>query len=271
MRHFGIFLRSNVAELAEFLRDIEEKCKIDGIFLCFEENNTYGFSGLSLQEIEKKCEILISFGGDGTLISALHKIHSLPILGVNAGKLGFLTGVSLKDFSSFLPRLVQKDYRVDAHSMLSVFLEGKKIANALNEVLISKKTFSAMIDIEAHIDQKILNHYYCDGLIIGTPTGSTAYNVSAGGSVVYPFCKNILLTPLAPHSLTQRPMILDDQAMLEFQVKQDSQIIIDGQRVFDFPSHAKLSISYEGENARLICAKDYDYFSILREKFNWGK
>lgn len=271
MRHFGIFLRSNVAELAGFLKEIESICKLHDITLCFEEGNPYGFLGFSLKEIEEKCELLISFGGDGTLISALHKINSLPILGVNAGKLGFLTGVSLKDFSAFLPCLVQKDFRVEAHSMLSVFLEGKKIANALNEVLISKKTFSAMIDIEAHIDEKILNRYYCDGLIVGTPTGSTAYNVSAGGSVVYPFCKNILLTPLAPHSLTQRPMILDDRARLKFQVKQDSQIIIDGQRVFDFPSDAKLSIFYQGEHAKLICAKDYDYFSILREKFNWGK
>lgn len=271
MRHFGVFLRSNVEKLAESLKEIEEICKLNNITLCFEEGNTYGFSGFSLEEIKKRCEILISFGGDGTLISALHKINSLPILGVNAGNLGFLTGVSLKDFSAFLPCLIQKDFRVDSHSMLSVFLEGKKIANALNEVLISKKTFSAMIDIEAHINERILNHYYCDGLIVGTPTGSTAYNVSAGGSVVYPFCKNILLTPLAPHSLTQRPMILDDRAKLEFQVKQDSQIIVDGQRVFDFAPGSKLSIAYEGEKAKLICAKDYDYFSILREKFNWGK
>lgn len=271
MRHFGIFLRSNVVELAEFLKDIEKTCKSNGIALCFEEGNAYGFSGFSLQEIEKKCEMLISFGGDGTLISALSKINSLPILGVNAGHLGFLTGVNLRDFFAFLPLLIQKDYQINQHSMLSVFLDGEKIANALNEVLISKKTFSAMIDIEAHIDKKILNHYYCDGLIVGTPTGSTAYNISAGGSVVYPFCKNILLTPLAPHSLTQRPMILDDGVRLDFYVEQDSQIIIDGQRVFDFLPNSRLSIFYEGESAKLICAKDYDYFSILREKFNWGK
>lgn len=254
-----------------FLKEIEKTCRLNGIGLCFEEGNAYGFSGCSLQEIEEKCELLISFGGDGTLISTLHKIHSLPILGVNAGKLGFLTGVSLQDFPAFLFCLIQKDFRVESYAMLSVFLEGKKIANALNEVLISKKTFSAMINIEARIDEKILNHYYCDGLIVGTPTGSTAYNVSAGGSVVYPFCKNILLTPLAPHSLTQRPMILDDRAKLEFEVRQDSQIIIDGQRAFDFSPHSKLNILYEGENARLVCAKDYDYFSVLREKFNWGK
>lgn len=108
-------------------------------------------------------------------------------------------------------------------------------------------------------------------MIVGTPTGSTAYNVSAGGSVVYPFCKNILLTPLAPHSFTQRPMILDENVRLEFQVKQDSQIIVDGQRVFDFPTGSVLAVAYEGDNARLICAKDYDYFSILREKFHWGE
>lgn len=271
MRYFGIFLRSDVEGLANFLEDVIRVCEGNGIRLCFEENNAYGFCGSSLHEIEEKSELLISFGGDGTLISALHKINSLPILGVNAGKLGFLTGVSLKDFPMFLPHLIKNRFRVESYAMLSVFLDGKKIANALNEVLISKKTFSMMINIEAKIDQKVFNHCYCDGLIVATPTGSTAYNVSAGGSVVYPFCKNILLTPLAPHSLTQRPMILDDRTRLEFEVRQDSQIIIDGQKVFDFPPSSKLTIYYEGENAQLIHDQDYDYFAILREKFSWGK
>ncbi|MCE3048288.1 NAD(+)/NADH kinase [Helicobacter kayseriensis] len=256
--------------MGEILQSLEEICQAHKVSLYYEEGNSYGKEGIGLQEIQKRCQILLSLGGDGTLISTFHKIPSLPILGINAGHLGFLTSVSLESMSAFLPCLFEGKYQIYTHSILSVYLDGRKIACALNEVLISKKIFPSLIEISAKIQGKQLNHYRCDGLIVATPTGSTAYNISAGGSVVYPYCKNILLTPLAPHSLTQRPMIVGSEMVLEFDVGQDSQIIIDGQKVFHFPKGSRLEICDEGEVAQLVYPNDWDYFALLREKFNWG-
>lgn len=270
MKNFGIFLRPNVEGMDEIVHRLSEFAKAHSLHLFFEKDNAYAIRGIDFEEMEKCCDMLISFGGDGTLIWALHQISSLPILGVNAGNLGFLTGLRLGDFFDFFPLLLRGEFEILPHSMFSVFLDGQRIGRILNEVLISKKTFPAMIEIEAKINQKMFNHYRCDGLIIATPTGSTAYNISAGGSVVYPYCKNILLTPLAPHSLTQRPMILGSDVHLEFEVMQEAQIIIDGQEVFDFSPKSSLRVCDDGESARLIYPKERDYFMVLREKFSWG-
>lgn len=269
MKNFGIFLRADVPEMQEILCQLQKFAKSRDIHLFFEKNNAYDLQGVEIEEMQKQCEMLISLGGDGTLISTLHKSNSLPILGVNAGNLGFLTGVSLKDFFVFFEHLLQGRFEIKSHSMLSIYLDGQKFV-ALNEVLISKKTFPTMIEIEAKINQQKFNRYRCDGLIVATPTGSTAYNISAGGSVVYPYCKNILLTPLAPHSLTQRPVVLGTDVELEFNVKQEAQIIIDGRKMIDFVPQACLKICDDGENAKMVYPQGRDYFTILREKFSWG-
>lgn len=263
----GVFLRANIPQIHTILQTLAHT--LSPYKLIFESNNPYGFDGESLEEIEKKCDFLISLGGDGTLISTLGKIHSLPILGINAGRLGFLTGILISEIESFLP--LSHQHKIEKHAMLSVYLDDNFISHCLNEVVISKKSLPTMTQIEARIDGKALNHYRCDGLIVATPTGSTAYNISAGGSVVYPYCRNILLTPLAPHSLTQRAMVLSDEVELEFEVLGDSKIIIDGQREFGFKPSEVLKVRFEKQYAQLIYPKSRDYFEVLREKFHWGE
>lgn len=263
----GVFLRANIPQIHTILQTLANT--LSPYKLIFESNNPYGFDGKSLEEIERECDFLISLGGDGTLISTLGKIHSLPILGINAGRLGFLTGIVISEIESFLP--LSNQHKIEKHSMLSVYLDDRFISHCLNEVVISKKSLPTMTQIEARIDGKALNHYRCDGLIVATPTGSTAYNISAGGSVVYPYCRNILLTPLAPHSLTQRAMVLSDEVELEFEVLGDSKIIIDGQREFGFKPSEVLKVRFEKQYAQLIYPKNRDYFEVLREKFYWGE
>lgn len=262
----GVFLRANIPTIDTILDSLRASLLPQKVL--FYSHNPYGFDGVSLEEIEKRSEFLISLGGDGTLISTLGKIHSLPILGINAGRLGFLTGIGISQIQSFLPL---HDYKIQKHAMLSLYLNERLISHCLNEVVISKKSLPTMTQIEAKIDGKPLNHYRCDGLIVATPTGSTAYNISAGGSVVYPYCKNILLTPLAPHSLTQRSMVLGDEARLEFEVLEDSKIIVDGQREFGFHPKDVLRVCFEGQYAQLIYPNERDYFEVLREKFHWGE
>lgn len=270
-KYIGVFLREKIPNIHSLLSSLQEQLQTYNYHLLFESENVYGFEGESHKELEKKCELLISLGGDGTLISTLRKIHSLPILGVNAGRLGFLTGIRADELFGFLPKLLNGEYTIEEHAMLRVYLNDTLLSLCINEVLISKNTLSTMTEIEAKINQKSFNRYYCDGLIIATPTGSTAYNISAGGSVVYPYCKNILLTPLAPHSLTQRPMVLSDDMDLEFEVYEESKIIIDGQRMLDFFPNQTLKVSRNPQSARLIYPKERDYFEVLREKFHWGE
>lgn len=270
-KYIGVFLREKIPNIHSILESFEKEIEKYHYGFVYEKDNAYGLEGEELEEIERKCEFLISLGGDGTLISTLRKIHSLPVLGVNAGRLGFLTGIGVLEFLGFLPRLLSGDYRVEEHTMLGVYLNEDLLSLCINEVLISKNTLSTMTQIEAKINQKPFNRYYCDGLIIATPTGSTAYNISAGGSVVYPYCKNILLTPLAPHSLTQRPMVVGDDMELEFEVFEESKIIIDGQRMLDFLPLQTLKVRRNPQSARLIYPKERDYFEVLREKFHWGE
>ncbi|GAA7257920.1 NAD(+) kinase [Helicobacter pylori] len=265
--YVGVFLRAHIPQIHTILHTLSQALSPKNII--FEMNNPYGFEGEDLAVIEQKCDFLISLGGDGTLISTLGKIHSLPILGINAGRLGFLTGIGISQIQSFFSS--ENDYRIEKHAMLSLYLDDHLISYCLNEVVISKKSLPTMVQIEARIDGKPLNCYRCDGLIVATPTGSTAYNISAGGSVVYPYCKNILLTPLAPHSLTQRAMVLSDEVELEFRVLEDSKIIIDGQREFSFSPSQVLRVCFEEQYAHLIYPKQRDYFEVLREKFHWGE
>lgn len=267
--YVGVFLRAHIPQIHTILHTLSQA--ISPKKLIFESNNPYGFEGEDLAQLEKKCEFLISLGGDGTLISTLGKIHSLPILGINAGRLGFLTGVGIGEIESFFPSILEQNYKIEKHAMLSLYLDDCFISHCLNEVVISKKSLPTMTQIEARIDGKALNHYRCDGLIVATPTGSTAYNISAGGSVVYPYCKNILLTPLAPHSLTQRAMVLSDDVELEFEVMGDSKIIVDGQREFGFSPSQVLKVRFEEQYAQLIYPNERDYFEVLREKFHWGE
>lgn len=270
-KYIGIFLREKIPNIHSILELFEREAQGYGYGFLFERDNAYGFEGRSVEELERECEFLISLGGDGTLIATLRKIHSLPILGVNAGRLGFLTGVGVDEFLDFFPKLIRGDYQIQDHAMLRVYLNEDLLSLCINEVLISKNSLSTMTEIEAKINHKPFNRYYCDGLIIATPTGSTAYNISAGGSVVYPYCKNILLTPLAPHSLTQRPMVVGDDIELEFEVLEKSKIIIDGQRMLDFLPNQTLRASRNPHSARLIYPKERDYFEVLREKFHWGE
>lgn len=270
-RYIGVFLREKIPNIHSILESFHQEVQKGGYDFLYEKDNAYALAGVEVEEMEQRCDFVISLGGDGTLISTLSKLHTLPVLGVNAGRLGFLTGVRVDEFLEFLPKLIGGDYRVEEHTMLRVCLNQSLISLCINEVLISKNTLSTMTQIEAKINQKPFNRYYCDGLIIATPTGSTAYNISAGGSVVYPYCKNILLTPLAPHSLTQRPMVLSDDMELEFEVFEESKIIIDGQRVFPFLPSQTLKVSRNPQSAQLIYPKERDYFEVLREKFHWGE
>ena len=236
-----------------------------------------GLRGVEFATLVEWSDILLSIGGDGTLIAMVRRCYgkNIACMGINTGRLGFLTAIMPSELESFLPHLKNATYDLQAHMMLecSIVRDEKPYCNlfALNEFLISKQTLSGLIDIEAKINGWSFNTYFCDSLIVGTPTGSTAYNISVGGSVVYPHCKNILLTPVAPHSLTQRPLIVDSGVKLEFGVREKALLIIDGQESIDILPQDRILIQQSPQYAHLIYPKERNYFQILREKFKWGE
>ena len=236
-----------------------------------------GLRGVEFATLVEWSDILLSIGGDGTLIAMVRRCYgkNIACMGINTGRLGFLTAVMPNELESFLPHLANATYDLQAHMMLEchILRDEKPYCHlfALNEFLISKQTLSGLIDIEAKINGWSFNTYFCDSLIVGTPTGSTAYNISVGGSVVYPHCKNILLTPVAAHSLTQRPLIVDSGVKLEFGVRERALLIIDGQESIDILPQDRILIQQSPQYAHLIYPKERNYFQILREKFKWGE
>ena len=203
----GIILRPSSPELKETYNKIKTLFEEESIEILLEENSAkmIGLEGYSLDELCQKVDFLISVGGDGTLLSVVRKSFKFdkPVLGINLGTLGFLTDISMDQLPNFIKDLKQNIYKIDNRMMVEGSVNLNKFV-AFNDIVISRKSISSMIKIEGKIDGKHFNSYYGDGIIISTPTGSTAYNLSVGGPIVYPLTEAFIVTPVAPHSLTQR-------------------------------------------------------------------
>jgi len=244
------------------------------------DTNSAKMIGLIGIEFDRMCEesdILVSIGGDGTLISLARRSYKYnkPIMGINAGNLGFLTDVTLDEIESFIKKFFEGEYRIDKRMMLRIEIDGRKYY-AFNDIVFNKETISAMVDLRVEAEcmtekeKYWLNTYYGDGLIVSTPTGSTAYNLSAGGPVVYPLTKSLILTPLCPHSLTQRPLVLPSDFKLIVESKAKVDVVLDGQEIVHlYGDKAKIKIA--SKSARLIHRVERNYFDVLREKLNWGE
>ncbi|WP_457560141.1 NAD(+)/NADH kinase [Caminibacter sp.] len=230
-----------------------------------------GLLGIEFDELCKKADFLVALGGDGTLISVSRRAYKYdkPILGINAGNLGFLTDINPENIEDFLDKFLRGEYRIDERMVMEIEYESNFLY-AFNDAVITKDIISSMINIKVDTNESFLNTYRGDGLIIATPTGSTAYNLSAGGPIVYPLTEGFILTPICPHSLTQRPLILPSNFILEVEVKEKfGKLIIDGQEIYDLKG--KIKIKKAKKPAKLIHRIERNYFEVLREKLNWGE
>jgi NAD+ kinase len=230
--------------------------------------------------IPRNVHFIVVLGGDGTLLGAARQVakYRIPILGVNLGGLGFLTEIPLKRLYAVLELMLGGRLEIETRVMLEtrVIRENKEISRfrVLNDVVISKGAPARIIDLDVHINQEFLTTFRADGLIISTPTGSTAYNLSAGGPIIYPTLASIILTPICPFTLSNRPIILSDshhvQVTLTKEVDQGVSLTCDGQIGFDLLFGDKVIIRKSKETLRLIKSPDQTYFEILRTKLNWG-
>ncbi len=236
---------------------------------------------ISLNRIDPDMDILIILGGDGTLlhIAAEAARYSIPVIGINLGHLGFLTELTEKEAEEALERIISGAILIENRLMLKARLlqngaeQGHRYA--LNDVVINKNSLDRILHLSAQADEEFITTYKADGLIISTPTGSTAYNLSAGGPLVYPGLSSILVTPICPFMLSSRPILLPSNRTIAIRFEtQDStenaNIIIDGQASWSMHKDDILEIRAAEHPLRLIVSPHKDYFAILRNKLRWG-
>lgn len=225
----------------------------------------------------KKLDFFISLGGDGTLLESVTYIgkNETPIIGVNTGRLGFLATISREETEKALENIFRKNYSVDERTMLKLESEPKLFTGlnfALNDFTIMKKDSSSMITVHVYVDGELLNSYWADGVVVSTPTGSTGYSLSCGGPLVFPQSENFVITPVSPHNLTARPIVVSDRSELAFHIEGRSKkfLVSLDSRFETVDDKVRLIIKKETFKARLVQLPDQHYFKTLRQKLNWG-
>ena len=220
---------------------------------------------------------MFSVGGDGTLLQSISFVKKLkiPVLGINTGRLGFLTSVSSQETDEAIKSILANDYDLDTRSLLEVELKKNPFGTlnfALNEVTIQKKDSSSMITIHTYLDGKFLNSYWADGLIVSTPTGSTAYSLSCNGPIVLPNSGNIIITPIAPHNLNVRPLVIPDniEVRLLIESRAENCLVALDYKSETIPVSTEIIIKKSKEQISLIRLKNHDFLSTLRNKLMWG-
>jgi NAD+ kinase len=234
----------------------------------------------SKAQIPSLVDVIIVLGGDGTLLSIARLVGSnnIPIIGVNLGSLGFLTEITLDEMYTSLEQVYQQDFTTSQRLLLTacVSREGERIAeySALNDVVVTKSALARVIDLETCINGQYVTTYKADGLIIGTPTGSTAYNLSAGGPVIYPEMQALVMTPICPHTLTNRPTVIPDTSELQVTLKSENEdvfLTLDGQVGFALRYQDVVHLKKADYMIRLVRPSERNYFEVLRRKLKWGE
>jgi len=279
IKTIGVVLRPSTPELKDDYFQLEKIFTSHSINVIIDSisGGMIGVMGMDFNVMCESADILVTLGGDGTLISAVRRSfkYDIPILGVYAGGLGFLADVELEELDSFVAKMLSGDYRMDERSILeATFLQNSKEVTqyAFNDIVLTRHSVSNMIHIETLVDGKAFNTYFGDGVIVATPTGSTAYNLSAGGPVLFPLTNVFALTPICPHSLTQRPVVLPGKFAIEMKTpKERALFIIDGQEKHELEQNESIKIKLATNRVKLIHRDEFNYFDVLKEKLGWGE
>ena len=277
----GMTLKPRTPRIREDYERIKGDFEARGVAVLLAERSAemIGADGVPFDAMVARSDVLISLGGDGTLLSLVRRSYGSgkPVLGINAGNLGFLADIRLDEVAPFVDRLLAGDYRIDDRMMIAGYVERaggvREHFFAFNDVVITSPKPSKMVQVNASIDGERFNSYRGDGLIISTPTGSTAYNLAAGGPVIYPLTKAFIITPVLAHSLTnQRPLVVPADFNIELDAEKYPAIaVIDGQDEYGLGEGDRVVISGAQIGAHLIHRTERNYFAILRDKLHWGE
>lgn len=269
-----------------YIQKLLDKLEAEGIELCFNKEflsqaPTTLRSHKSLsghQELKTYSpDVIITLGGDGTILSAMIEIQDLetPILGINLGRLGFLASIEQGRIDDAIDSLIKKNYTISDRAMLELTTTSNLFPDAnyaLNDFTISKRDNSSMIILHTFVDGDFLNSYWADGLIVSTPTGSTGYNLSCGGPIIFPSSDNIILTPIAPHNLNVRPVLLSGSHEITFKIegRSDNYLCTLDSRHAIIAADEELSLRKNKFVARLIRLEGDSFMNTIRSKLNWG-
>lgn len=284
MERVGIIAKVHTPEIREILKELYQWLSERQIQVFFDR----GTGELVDQppEVHAKAKIpslvdfIIVLGGDGTLLSVARLVgdKDVPILGVNLGSLGFLTEVTLDEMYISLEQVHHNDFTTSQRLLIAAYVsrEGERIAeySALNDVVINKSALARVIDLQACINGQYVTTYKADGLIIGTPTGSTAYNLAAGGPIIHPDMRALILTPICPHTLTNRPTVIPDTSEISITLKSENEdvfLTLDGQVGFTLRHQDVVHLRKADHMIRLIRPPERNYFEVLRTKLKWGE
>jgi NAD+ kinase len=258
-------------------RLIEEGVKVfleDGLAEVLPEQITSQCETCAATDFEKYAELVISFGGDGTLLGAAHVLigSDVPIMGVNVGKLGFLAEFPVTLIDDAIMEILKGNYRVVDRSTLHITVGGAEF-HALNEVVIERAVEAKMIEVRTTVDQHHVADYRADGVIVTTPTGSTAYSLAVGGPIIAPSANVLCITPISPHTLTLRPLIINDTNEVRFTLPSDSSeahVVADGRIVATLKAGEEVLVKKSDHMVKLIKRADNTYYDLLREKLLWS-
>lgn len=288
IKNVGLFVNTSKANAAGVVEGVSMWLAEQGTVPLLSDEQAVALghpqTGISKTEVVEQADVLLVLGGDGTLLSAAHtpKIENVPILAINIGTLGFLTDASLDELYPTLNALLTGAYRIEHRMMLEVIVnsqadtnapQGKIKTFALNDVVI--RHYTHLIELDAYVDGELFIPYNADGLIIATPSGSTGYSLSCAGTIVAPQVEAILLTPIAPHSLTVRPFIADGAAEITVKMRaayQSVDVFVDGQReTYSLTAGAVISVKKAERTIQLIRSQNHSYYRALREKLMLGE
>lgn len=282
MTKIGIIAKAGRPEPIEIVREFLAWLKGKDVKVFVEKNiaNSLNINGFNRSEIPDLVDVVIVFGGDGTMLSVARLVCSreVPIIGVNVGGLGFITEVQKSEMYEVMEQIFAGKWEIENRLMLNaqVHRQGGKVAEytLLNDVVINKGALARIIDLETSINGAYVTNFMADGLIVSTPTGSTAYCLSAGGPILYPSLESIVLIPICPHTLTNRPIVLPDNVLIEITLKSHAEgvyLTLDGQEGFPLNQGDTVVIEKSLCKTRLVIPLERDFFQILRTKLKWGE
>jgi len=285
MHTIGIAAKNSAPQARAYAERIAAELRGRGFAVIFDEETAMEIGdpeqALPRSELGRHSDLLITFGGDGTLLSvARHAPDHVPIIGVNMGTLGFLTEIRVEELPAVLEHVLEGNFHVEPRTTFTVSVsgpgrDGEKRYRVLNDCAINKSAVARIIEMRVSVAGLFVSTFRGDGLIVATPTGSTAYNLSAGGPIIYPTMGAIVLTPICPHMLTNRPLVLPDELDIEISLTtpdaRDIYLTLDGQEGFELTDRDRVCVRKSEERVLLVQSPDKNYFDVLRNKLKWGE
>lgn len=289
VKSVGIAAKINSGEALAYALETAQRLERKGLLCCFDDTTTEAFrnTGVVLKNTFKtfpkaklgsNADLLITFGGDGTLLSvARHAPPGVPIMGVNMGTLGFLTEIRIEEFPTVLDRVLEGQFQSENRTTLDVVLQGgpaKHSYRVINDAVINKSALARIVEMRVSVGGQFVSAFRADGLIVSTPMGSTAYNLSAGGPIIYPTVGAIVLTPICPHMLSNRPIVLPDDLEVEIGIitgNTEIFLTLDGQEGLPVAAGERVTVRKSRETVTFVQSPSKNYYAVLRTKLKWGE